>query len=479
MQKGFINTVMNEQSNGHTCPRNGGDLCSGSDSPISICLLGLTFDSPNLGVGALLDGSLQGILTCYPHARLSVLDYGYESFTKFFEFQGRSVPVEFVNLRFSKQFYLENNVAYLLFLSILLRYLAPESVKKYFIERNRTLRHISKVDTVASIAGGDSFSDIYGLSRLIYEALPQVLVLMMGKRLVLLPQTLGPFRGRIARRIAKFIMSRASLICSRDNSGMIEAHRFVDDKDRDKIRFCNDVGFLLEPRPTVVDLDDLISEKTRGTCIVGLNISGLLYAGGYNGKNMFGLKTDYKQIIERLVVFVVEKKGASILLVPHVYPEPTSVSLESDQEACKRVYEEFKSKYDGRVRLLNGKHTPGEIKYVIGMCDVFIGSRMHSCIAALSQSIPAVAISYSDKFAGVMEILGVSDLVADPREMGLEEMMAVVGRALDQRQTWGDHLSSVLPELREQTIATFKSLVVGDLRTPASHSLIVGAVDRP
>jgi len=65
-----------------------------------------------------------------------------------------------------------------------------------------------------SIAGGDSFSDIYGLRRFIYVALPQILVLLLGKPLVLLPQTYGPLKGRCSRMIARFIFRRAALICS-------------------------------------------------------------------------------------------------------------------------------------------------------------------------------------------------------------------------------------------------------------------------
>ena len=33
------------------------------------------------------------------------------------------------------------------------------------------------------------------------------------------------------------------------------------------------------------------------------------------------------------------------------------------------------------------------IKSIIGRCDFFIGSRMHACIAALSQKIPTAAVA--------------------------------------------------------------------------------------
>ena len=45
-------------------------------------------------------------------------------------------------------------------------------------------------------------------------------------------------------------------------------------------------------------------------------------------------------------------------------------------------------------------------KAVIGQCDFFIGSRMHACIAALSQGVPCVGVAYSMKFAGVFDTVG-------------------------------------------------------------------------
>jgi colanic acid/amylovoran biosynthesis protein len=433
-----------------------------SERPVNICLLGLTFDSPNLGIGALLDGSVRGILHSLPGASISVLDYGVEPFVRFLEFEGRRVPVEFVNLRFSKKVYLANNIAYLIILAFFLRYLAPRPVREYFVGRNRTLRHIARFDVAASIAGGDSFSDIYGLSRLIYESLPQILVLMMGKRLVLLPQTLGPFRTRLARRIAQFILSRADVVCSRDYIGAKQARQFVGEGSAAKIRFCYDLGFLVEPTlPPRLNVGQLLRQKEAGICVVGLNVSGLLYAGGYKRNNMFGLRTNYRELIDEIIRFLIEEKKAAVLLVPHVCPGPKAGRLlESDVHACGQVYNALKSKYEERIFLTEGDYNANEIKYVIRMCDLFVGSRMHSCIAALSQAVPAVAVSYSDKFVGVLQTVGLSGLVADPRRMELQEILAIVRTAFDGKELLRRQLQDTMPGLKKETLELMKDVVL-------------------
>ncbi len=298
---------------------------SKNERALKICLLGVAFDSPNLGVGALTDGAIRGILKNFPDAEISILDYGYRPLEFTFELDGRRAPVQLINMRFSKKFYLKNNIAYLLSLALLLRCFAPAKLRDHIARRNTVLRHLAGADVVGSIAGGDSFSDIYGLARLLYIEFPQMLVLLMDKKLILFPQTLGPFKTRLAQRIARFIVSRAERTYSRDYAGVTEARRLAPKLAPEKAKFCYDVGFLVEPQPPAnLHWTGLPAEKQNGSCLVGLNVSGLLYAGGYNRKNMFGLRVDYKELIDAAIQFLIETKDATILLVPHVWPEPDS-----------------------------------------------------------------------------------------------------------------------------------------------------------
>src|ERR1700722_4866256 len=142
-----------------------------------VALLGVPFDSPNLGVGALLGGSISAILSNYPDAQISVLDYWRTPLHRTIRFNDRDVAIDLVNLRFSKRLFLPNNIAYLIALSILLRLIPIKSLRNRIIERNSTLKFISETDVFGSIAGGDSFPDIYGLELLFYVGLPQILII--------------------------------------------------------------------------------------------------------------------------------------------------------------------------------------------------------------------------------------------------------------------------------------------------------------
>jgi len=167
---------------------------------LTVGLIGASFVTKNLGVAALACGTAASVFHSYPNARLFLIDYSIEPATYKVKHPGGIAMVELVNIRFSKQFYLRNNIAYLLILALCIKILPSCRWRTRLLRQNIVLKAIHEADIIGAIAGGDSFSDIYGLRRLIYVALPQILVQLLEKPLVLLPQTLGPLKARLLRQ---------------------------------------------------------------------------------------------------------------------------------------------------------------------------------------------------------------------------------------------------------------------------------------
>ncbi len=413
-----------------------------------IALLGANFDSGNMGVGALTMGAIACVKHAWPDAEISLLEYDHHSKTIACRFNGGIIPIRMVAMRFSKKFYLHNNIAFLLLLTVSLRWFRSQTLKSRMIKGNPCLRHLHEADMVLSIAGGDSFSDIYGQARFFYIVLPLLWTIAMGKELVIMPQTIGPFNNYFARRIAAFIMKHSKVVYARDTESLALAHRFMGGTLTDKARFCFDLGFLLTPLKPGIPLPEIIQGVEREKPIVGLNISGLLCMGGYSRKNMFALKMDYPELIRSLVRYLIEEKQAIVLLVPHVF----GTTQESDVSASTRFFTELTGRYGSDLLLVQGDYDQNEIKYVIGRCDFFIGSRMHACIAALSQGIPAIGIAYSRKFAGVMESIGMHGLIADPRKSPLPEILEFIGRAFDSRAAEARQLKERMPSIKNEVL---------------------------
>ncbi len=424
-----------------------------------VCLIGATFGTPNMGVGALTAGIVRCILEYNPSTSIFFLDYGKECVQYDFSCQGRRIPIPLVNLRFSKKFYLKNNIALLLLMALGIKLIPCRSLRHRLIGGNSYLNQINKADIVASIAGGDSFSDIYGIGRFFYVSLPQLLALFLGKRLILLPQTLGPFNGIISKFVAKWIMCRAQIVYSRDYVGQNEMRDFLGPKSNpSKLKFCYDVGFVVDPmKPGKEGFSTVpLEQKVYGSILVGFNISGLLYKGGYTQNNMFNLKVDYRELAHAVLDFLIRQKNATVVLVPHVFGSPTD--LENYSTTCEKIYNELKDRYEDKIQLIKGTYNQNEIKYIIGQCDFFVGSRMHACIAALSQNIPAVAIAYSKKFHGVLETIGAESLVADPRKMEKEEILKVIDRAFEQREQLSELLKQKMPQVKKTVLNLFHEI---------------------
>jgi len=407
-----------------------------------------------MGVSALASGAITSLLACHPNGQVKILDYGIKPDTYTVLTEHGPVTVDLVNIRFSKRFYLRNNVARLLLTAFLLK-LLPQKVSARLLSQNYFLREIYDADIVASIAGGDSFSDIYGLGRLLYVSLPQILVLTLNKPLILLPQTLGPFQGFLARRISGFILRRAEMVYSRDRQSIEEIGPLAGKKPS-RLRFSYDMAFVLHPSANGIEEPHWLRDYKGSGRLIGFNVSGLLYMGGYTRNNMFQLKSDYRQLVYAIIQHLIERHIAEIVLVPHVYG--SGKDSESDTYACKEVYDYFRSHSPGNVHFIKDQYDQHQIKFLIGQLDFFLGSRMHACIAALSQGVPAIGLAYSRKFYGVFESVGMEELVIDLLKHDEHSVIAFVDRVYQRRLSLRARLEAKMPTVLESVFALFKHI---------------------
>jgi colanic acid/amylovoran biosynthesis protein len=424
---------------------------------IRICLLGASFDTGNLGVNALAESSVKVILARWPKAEIWILGSGREAGEHRLFINGNTVVLKTVPLRLCKNIFVPCHFLHFVFRGLLGRLLPTWRLKNASMRKNPWCEMLWKSDLVVDITGGDSFSDIYGMRRFVLGLSQKWLAILFGKRLVMFPQTYGPFEKRLTQIMARYVLRRSSVIYSRDREGVEFMKNLLNDKAQDgKVRFAPDVAFVLDAYGA--DQIGILPPGSRPKgLIVGFNISGLIANGGYTRDNMFGLKLDYNSMVERIIRALLAYKDVSVLLIPHVFP-PSFLQVESDLAASMVIYNKVQNEYPGRIMVLHGPYTHNEVKDVIRQCEFFIGSRMHSCIAALSQGVPAVGIAYSGKFRGVFDSIGMGEYVMDMRCSKEDEIVAVTLKAFDKRPEIARRIERDISNVQSEVLSILEDI---------------------
>jgi colanic acid/amylovoran biosynthesis protein len=411
-----------------------------------ICLLGADYENSNLGIRALATGALMAIYTQYPNASVEMLEYGVSPKDFHFDLPIKSARVRMLNIRFSKKLWARNHIARLTASALLLKLVFSCHARRGLASRNPWLQALVQADYVLSLNYGDSFSDIYGLRRLLYVSLPQILALLLGKRLVQLPQTIGPFKWRVCRMVAKWVLSRSALVYTRDEEAVAKIRKMLPASHAGRVRFCHDLGFLVPPK-RFIPVDPPLNKVFSHRPVVGFNVSGLLWMGGYTRDNMFGLAADYQTVVRRAIAEFIDTKGATVLLVPHV----NASQGEGDPIVSNQIFRELQQAYPGRIFTMQPPYTEREIKHVIARCDFFVGARMHACIAALSQCVPAAAMAYSEKFIGVLRSVGMGSAVVDLRRLSVDQAAALLSSIYDSREALRSLLEPEMHTVKQAT----------------------------
>ena len=365
----------------------------------------------------------------------------------------RFIPV--VNYRLSPRARLREHLGWILIGSLFYRLCPVKALRDGLSRFTPWIAALERADLVGDVRGGDSFSDIYGMKRFLIGFFEALTVLLVKGSIVQFPQTFGPYKSHVSRFLARYLLKHSSVIIARDKQSCKIAQELVGQGRQ--VWLSPDVAFSLEAvKPEKLEVSPGV-EGPLPSKVIGLNVNGLMFNGGYTRKNMFGLKLDYKSFLPALIQALLAEHPGELWLVPHTYAPPENV--ESDPEACRQVREALPEDLKARVRIVTGDYDCREIKGVIGVFEFFIGSRMHACIAALSQGIPCVGVAYSRKFEGVFQSVGMSQWVVDARNMGNEEALKRIVALYRTRDSVRHTLKAHADEARVRLKAIFSRLV--------------------
>ena len=274
------------------------------------------------------------------------------------------------------------------------------NISSYF----QYMKNIFPCDIVLDTGLGDGFSDIYSNGKFLLQYFLKIIPEMIGSKTILLPQTLGPYKKSLFVKLAGQVIKKSTLCFARDDMSYSYANTI---SGNNNIILTTDMAMRLPKSGVNYSMPNGVN--------IGLNISGLLYMGGFTKSNQFNLLFNYSEFINKLIERILDK-SFTVHLITHVYRNHG----EGDEFACKALSDKFKG-----LILSPMFKSPMEAKAYISKMDFFIGSRMHSTIAAISSGVPVCPIGYSRKFNGLFETIGYINYVDATKETMTESLKKI------------------------------------------------------
>lgn len=307
------------------------------------------------------------------------------------------------------------------------------------------LRQMKSCDFIFDVTMGDSFSDIYSKEYYDYLVLHKWLAAHLCKHYILLPQTYGPFFHDNSDKKAKSVFKLAEKIYCRDelSQQLLRNHFSINDSV-----LVSDMAFVLPYDKFMYSFST--NEK------IGINVSGLLYRGGFTHNNQFEMTIDYPLLIQRLIEHLM--KQYEVHLIPHVI-DLSENAHDDDYKICL----DLNQKYPATI-LAPAFQNPIEAKSYISNMDIFIGARMHSTIASFSSGVITIPISYSRKFEGLYKSLNYDYVVNGKTETTDSAFLKVLkyieeGQVLKETQ---DRAMMIIEEKNKMFFDSLRTLLTGE-----------------
>ena len=242
---------------------------------------------------------------------------------------------------------------------------------------------IKKCDIIIDLTYGDSFSDIYGIKNFILYCIPKIISIKNRIPLIIGPQTIGPYYSRVSKVISKKVLNASNAIYVRDHISKKQIEQMCIQVNAVQ---TSDLAMELPYNNTRY----MMNNEYRNA---GFNISQLLWN---NNMGNIQLTIDYHVLVES-VIDLLANNGYKVHLIAHVY-DRTSYN---EYSLIKTIHEKFPE-----TVVAPEFSSPMDAKSYISKMDVFIGSRMHATIAAISSGVPVIPLSYSRKFEGLFKSIG-------------------------------------------------------------------------
>lgn len=271
-------------------------------------------------------------------------------------------------------------------------------------QSGRLVGALREADLVIACPGGylEDSSPSY-----ISHTLQLLLVVLLRKRLIMAPQSVGPVGSPFWRRVLRFILLRTEHVYVRE----LWSYRFcADDLKVPADRLSLTVDLAVQVPFTLGNRRFELRRQKGGRC---LGITVLNW--GFQGR------ADVKQRYHDGIVDLARRfheRGWRVKLLPQTFsrdaPNPDLEFASSILAACPFI-----------EAAPQPEHLSDFLRQFAEV-TVTVGSRLHSCLLSIVAGVPAVALAYLPKSTGTFELMDIGQYVYEMDRFSVAELEARV-----------------------------------------------------
>lgn len=212
------------------------------------------------------------------------------------------------------------------------------------------------------------------------------------RRTVMMPQSIGPFTGRFDRWLVGVCFRRVGTLVARDPDALAEAGRIA--RPGQGVTECPDVAFAGWSAR---------EHAATGRPVIAFAPMDWTWARPAGDEALEAYSRKLAEVVRRL-----DSEGCDIQFFGNSrMPEMG----QDDLEVSRRVAE--LSGVPVAIDPDDASGDPVALAEAFTGADVVIGTRLHSCLIALSVGTPAIALGYQPKSEGAYAQMGIADLCLD------------------------------------------------------------------
>jgi len=335
------------------------------------------------------------------------------------------------------------------------------------VERGK-LAHYYNSTAILDLAGDTlcipfrSHGVIFNLQRNVLSILRHAYLLLLcrllGKPVIVYAQTIGPIGPM--QPLIKILLNKMSLITVREENSL----RYLANigVNGPPIFLTADPAFLL-PTSSNEEINMILKKEKIDTKkpIVGFCINSETAMYHYRGEAL-----KFAELFAEIIDTFTEKCDTQAVLVPF---STWKGHGGDDRVISREVVRLVKEKQ--KVKLIEGEYDPIALKGIISKCSMFVGSRGHSCILALSSHVPTIAIGHNPKFFGIMKMVNQQHYVCKTEEVTFDKLISLMCDLWNKQEAVRKELEANVGAVQRLS-ALNAELVKNFLETPSLKGLV-------